>query len=133
MSFFGKIKGWFASLSGKSKAAKAQPADGEAMREVGAKKEPMLHEVNAKKTKEIKRRDVAHIVVMFLLILIALVMFSEATLALLNFIFWDNQLLDSFITPIAIMPALAIVITGIIIYINNIIYNIKVLALFFNI
>ena len=119
MSFFGKIKGWFASLSGKSKAAKAQPADGEAMREVGAKKEPMLHEVNAKKTKEIKRRDVAHIVVMFLLILIALVMFSEATLALLNFIFWDNQLLDSFITPIAIMPALAIVITGIIIYINN--------------
>ena len=119
MSFFGKIKGWFASLSGKGRAAKAQSADGEAMREVGARQEPMLHEVNAKKTKEIKRRDVAHIVVMFLLILIALVMFSEATLALLNFIFWDNQLLDSFITPIAIMPALAIVITGIIIYINN--------------
>ena len=52
MSFFGKIKGWFASLSGKRKAAKAQSADGEAMREVGARQEPMLHEVNAKKTKE---------------------------------------------------------------------------------
>ena len=65
------------------------------------------------------RKNIGHAVVMFLLIFVVLVLFSELTLALLNLFFWKSQNTSAFIYPIAIMPALAIAITGIIIYINN--------------
>lgn len=72
-----------------------------------------------KKIKQVKRKDVGNAVKMFLLIFIALVMFSETTLAVINLFFWKNQNVGAFVIPIAIMPALAIILTGIIIYINN--------------
>lgn len=72
-----------------------------------------------KKIKQVKRKDVGNAVKMFLLIFIALVMFSETTLAVINLFFWKNQNVGAFVIPIAIMPTLAIILTGIIIYINN--------------
>lgn len=72
-----------------------------------------------KKIKQVKRKDVGNAVKMFLLIFIALVMVSETTLAVINLFFWKNQNVGAFVIPIAIMPALAIILTGIIIYINN--------------
>ncbi|HIU61314.1 MAG TPA: HAMP domain-containing histidine kinase [Candidatus Coproplasma excrementigallinarum] len=72
-----------------------------------------------KKIKQVKRKDVGNAVKMFLLIFVALVMLSEATLAVINLFFWKNQNVGAFVIPIAIMPTLAIILTGIIIYINN--------------
>lgn len=72
-----------------------------------------------KKIKQVKRKDVGNAVKMFLLIFVALVMLSETTLAVIGLFYRDEYFALSFITPIAIMPTLAIVITGIIIYINN--------------
>lgn len=66
-----------------------------------------------------KRKNIGHAVVMYLLIFVALVMFSETTLAIIGLFFWDKYYNLSFITPIAIMPALAVVITVIIIYVNS--------------
>lgn len=66
-----------------------------------------------------KRKKFKHFFVMFLLIFIALVMFSEIILAVMNMIFWNNKNPSAFIYPIAIMPALAIVLTVIVIYVNN--------------
>ena len=72
-----------------------------------------------KKIKQVKRKDVGNAVKMFLLIFITLVMLSETTLAVINLFFWKNQNVGAFVIPIAIMPTLAIILTGIIIYINN--------------
>ena len=72
-----------------------------------------------KKIKQVKRKDVGNAVKMFLLIFVALVMLSETTLAVINLFFWKNQNVGAFVIPIAIMPTLAIILTGIIIYINN--------------
>ena len=72
-----------------------------------------------KKTKKEKRKDVGHTVGMFLLIFVALVMVSEVTLAIINLFFWDSQSVGSFVVPIAIMPVIALALTGIIIWLNN--------------
>ena len=69
-----------------------------------------------KKTKKEKRKDVGHTVGMFLLIFVALVMVSEVTLAIINLFFWDSQSVGSFVVPIAIMPVIALALTGIIIW-----------------
>ena len=71
------------------------------------------------KTVSAKRKDISHAVGMFLLIFVFLVMFSETTLAIISLFFWDNRLTSAFTVPIAIMPALAILLTGAIIWINN--------------
>ena len=72
-----------------------------------------------KQSAKSKRKDIGHVIVMFLLIFVALVMFSETTLAILNLFFWKNQNAGAFVIPIAIMPALAVAITIIIIYVNS--------------
>lgn len=72
-----------------------------------------------KKTKKEKRKDVGQTVGMFLLIFVALVMVSEVTLAIINLVFWDSQSVGSFVVPIAIMPVIALALTGIIIWLNN--------------
>lgn len=72
-----------------------------------------------KKTKKEKRKDVGHTVGMFLLIFVALVMVSEVTLAIINLFFWDSQSVGSFVVPIAVMPVIALALTGIIIWLNN--------------
>ena len=66
-----------------------------------------------------KKRKTGHFLLMFLLVFIALVMVSETTLAIINFFFWDSQSVGSFVVPIAVMPVIAIALTGIIIWINN--------------
>lgn len=66
-----------------------------------------------------KRRKVSSFLLTFLLTFVALVMLSEIALAVVNYFFWSNQSVGSFVIPIAIMPVVAIVITGIIIYITN--------------
>lgn len=71
-----------------------------------------------KKVKE-KRRNIGHAVGMGLLIFVLLVMLSETTLAIVNLFFWKGQNVGSFVIPIAIMPIIAVVITGIIVWINN--------------
>lgn len=72
-----------------------------------------------KKTKKEKRKDLGHTVGMFLLIFVALVMVSEVTLAIINLFFWDSQSVGSFVVPIAVMPVIALALTGIIIWLNN--------------
>ena len=72
-----------------------------------------------KKTKKEKRKDVGHTVGMFLLIFVALVMVSEVTLAIINLVFWDSQSVGSVAVPVAIMPVIALALTGIIIWLNN--------------
>lgn len=72
-----------------------------------------------KKTKKEKRKDVGHTVGMFLLIFVALVMVSEVTLAIINLFFWDSKSVGSFVVPIAVMPVIALALTGIIIWLNN--------------
>lgn len=72
-----------------------------------------------KKTKKEKRKDVGHTVGMFLLIFVALVMVSEVTLAIINLFFWDSQSVGLFVVPVAVMPVIALALTGIIIWLNN--------------
>ena len=71
------------------------------------------------KTVKAKRKDISHAVGMFLLIFVFLVMFSETTLAIINLFFWNQQNVGSFVIPIAIMPALSILITAVLFYLNN--------------
>lgn len=66
-----------------------------------------------------KRRKVGQFLGVFLLIFIALVMVSETVLAVVNIFVWNEANIDDFLTPIAVMPAIALILTGIIIYINN--------------
>lgn len=66
-----------------------------------------------------KRRDIGNAVRTFLLIFIGLVMLSETTLAIVNLFFWQNKNASSFVIPIAIMPTVALLITAVIIYVNN--------------
>ena len=65
------------------------------------------------------RRDIGNAVRTFLLIFIGLVMLSETTLAIVNLFFWQNKNAGSFVIPIAIMPTVALLITAVIIYVNN--------------
>ena len=55
----------------------------------------------------------------FMLIFIGLVMVSEVVLAVLNIFLWDETDIGTFIIPIAVMPVVALIMAGIIIYINN--------------
>ena len=55
----------------------------------------------------------------FMLVFIALVMVSEVVLAILNIFLWDETDIGTFIIPIAVMPVVALIMAGIIIYINN--------------
>lgn len=66
-----------------------------------------------------KKRKTGHFMFMFLLVFIALVMISETTLAIINLFFWDSQNAGSFVVPIAVMPVIAVALTGIIIWVNN--------------
>ena len=75
---------------------------------------PALRPVKAR-----KRRRTGHFMLMFLLVFIALVVVSEAALAIINFFFWDTVSVGSYVVPIAIMPVIAVAITGVIIWINN--------------
>ena len=64
-------------------------------------------------------RKTGHFLLMFLLIFLALVIVSEITLAVINLFFWDSQNAGSFVVPIAVMPVIAVALTGIIIWVNN--------------
>lgn len=103
MSIWQKIKGFF---GGKKKF--------EGLKE---KEEKPLE--RGLKTVKAKRKDISHAVGMFLLIFVFLVMFSETTLAIINLFFWNQQNVGSFVIPIAIMPALSILITAVLFYLNN--------------
>ena len=70
-------------------------------------------------TAKVKRKDVGHALMMFLLIFVALVMFSEMTLAIIGLFFRDEYYGLSFIAPIAIMPTISVIITIVIIYFDN--------------
>ena len=72
-----------------------------------------------KEKTKVRSKDVRHAVLMFILIFVALVMFSETTLAIINLFFWGNSNFEAFIYPIAIMPTIAIALTIIVIYVNN--------------
>ena len=69
--------------------------------------------------KRARSRTFGQFLVMFLLIFITLVMVSEIVLAVMNMFFWNETDIGTFVIPIAVMPAVAVIIAGIIIYINN--------------
>ena len=81
-------------------------------RDEGGKKEPL------RAIRE-RRKDISHAIGTGLLIFIALVMVSEMSLALINFFFWQNKNVGAFVIPIAVMPAVAVILTGIVIYVGN--------------
>ena len=110
MSFTSKIKGFFAGVKGFF----ADMSD-----RVAALFGRERRRLPLKKIKEVRRKDVGHAVAMFLLVFVALTMFSELTLAVINLFFWKNSYSGAFVVPIAVMPAVAIAITGIIIWLNN--------------
>ena len=81
-------------------------------RDEGGKREPL------RAIRE-RRKDISHAIGTGLLIFIALVMVSETSLALINFFFWQNKNVGAFVIPIAVMPAVAVILTGIVIYVGN--------------
>lgn len=110
MSFTSKIKGFFKGVKGFF----ADTAD-----RIAALFGRERRRLPLKKSSEARRKDVGHAVATFLLVFVALTMVSELTLAVINLFFWKNSNAGAFVIPIAIMPALAIAITGIIIWLNN--------------
>lgn len=66
-----------------------------------------------------RSRTFGQFVVMSLLVFITLVMVSEVALAVISLFLWDETDIGTFVIPIAVMPVVAVIIAGVIIYLNN--------------